>query len=84
MAHVALSVTRPAGSPFLRFIRSLVMTDVATRSGNGSRNVRTADAKFAIRAVRRIRGIINTMIRAVPALGLGDRVEVFSFGLAGE
>lgn len=84
MAPVALSVTRPAGSPFLRFIRSLVMTDVATRSGNGSRNVRTADAKFAIRAVRRIRGIINTMIPAVPALGLGDRAEVFSFGLAGE
>jgi hypothetical protein len=24
------------------------------------------------------------MTRAVPALGLGDRVEVFSFGLAGE
>ena len=84
MARVALSVTRPAGSPFLRFIRSLVMTDVATRSGNGSRNVRTADAKSAIPAVRRIRGIINTMIRAVPALGLGDRVEVFSSGLAGE
>jgi len=60
------------------------MTDVATRSGNGSRNVRTADAKFAIPAVRRIRGTINTMIRAVPALGFGDRVEVFSFGLAGE
>ncbi len=84
MARVALSVTRPAGSQFLRFIRSLDTTDVATRSGNGSRNVRTADAKFAIPAVRRIRGIINTMIPAVPALGVGDRVEGFSFGLDGE
>jgi hypothetical protein len=35
-------------------------------------------------AVRRIRGIIITMIRAVPALVLDDRVEGFSSGLAGE
>jgi hypothetical protein len=83
MARVALSVTRPAGSPFLRFTRSLVMTDVATRSGNGSRNVRTADAKFAIPAVRRIRGTTITMIRAVLVSDSEDQREAFSFGLAG-
>lgn len=59
------------------------MTDVATRSGNGSRNVRTADAKFAIPAVRRIRGTTITMIRAVLVSDSEDQREAFSFGLAG-